>query len=271
MINWNITKFDEVSSTNTELKMIPNAEVGTVIVADKQTAGRGRHGRSWISEVGNLYASFLLPIHQTGQGAQLGFLLGLAASEAISSCPPLEEGRDHKVIPGGMGGDLDLPPPNLSLPNSAPPQGWGNKAALKWPNDLLLNGKKCGGVLLENMPKRNDVAIAGIGINISSYPDDVMFPATSLSENSIKTESLELLAEICTNLSLLLSALVTEGFSEIRNQWLKKAAFIGEKIHINMPDGQIHGVFKDLDASGAIILMTEGGEKVISAGDVFLL
>ncbi len=149
-------RFDTVGSTNDEAKALARAGAapGTLVWATEQTAGRGRRGRAWLSPPGNLYLSLVLrPDGAPSRAAQLGFVAALGLGDALA---PL------------LGPALPL--------------------SYKWPNDLLVNGKKLAGILLESETSAAggvDFVVIGIGVNIRSMPDDVEFPATSLAAEGV--------------------------------------------------------------------------------------
>lgn len=220
-MNWKTYFFDTIDSTNTLARQY---DVGSVVVAKKQTAGRGRYGRQWESESGNLFVSFVVPVFDI-QTPLLAFVFGVAVCEAL---------------------------PEFSV-------------CLKWPNDVLLNGGKLAGILLECEQKK---VIAGIGINVLSAPqDNVLYQTASLNgEISVNELIKRLFKTVSDNLNLF----TQEGFLPIREKWLKYAYGIGKRIVVKLPDETITGVFEKLTPQGAISLKLDDGTiRQIVVGDVF--
>jgi BirA family biotin operon repressor/biotin-[acetyl-CoA-carboxylase] ligase len=208
------------------------------IIADEQTSGRGRQGRGWMSPTGNLHSTLLLvdPC-KPARAAELGFVAGLALHDAAS------------LVSG-------LHAPRL---------------ALKWPNDLLLDGAKCAGLLLEGstLPvaggtPRLAVAI-GFGVNIVASPIDTPYPATCLP-GSDRDAMMHALAGAFAGR---LAQWRAHGLSPLLDVWRERAAFIGQEISLRLPDGAVSGQFQDIDATGRLKLLTGQGLRVIDAGDLF--
>jgi BirA family biotin operon repressor/biotin-[acetyl-CoA-carboxylase] ligase len=210
------------------------------ITAVTQTEGRGRMNRSWASPPGNLYASLLLRDPAPADHApELGFVAALALRDAV------------------LAESAELAP----------------QLAFKWPNDLLLAGKKCAGILIEGEVAVDQTvsAVIGIGVNCVSHPAEAAYPATDLAAQgaSVAPERLfqHLSAAMCRRLALWDRG---QGFSAILRDWCGAASGVGEEITVRDGSGQKHGRFAGLDPSGRLILEVRGGgvEK-ISAGDVF--
>ena len=220
-MNWNIFEFNELESTNTTALSYP---VYSVILAKKQTAGKGRLGRKWESPEGNLYTSFVLPDFKE-KSALISFVIALSAGQILSE------------ITKGI--------------------------QLKWPNDILLDGRKLAGILLE---KQNGKLIVGIGINLISCPkQEMLYPTTHLETSLNSKEILEkLIFYFNHNLELF-----NQGFSHIRTEYKKMLKGIGEPITVNLPNQTLTGIFEDLDETGALLLKRENKIIPILAGDVF--
>ncbi|MBT3359494.1 MAG: biotin--[acetyl-CoA-carboxylase] ligase, partial [Rhodospirillales bacterium] len=166
---FHLIELGAVGSTNDEAKSlaINGANDGTVVRAASQTAGRGRHGRTWVSELGNLYFSLLVrPACPPQQAVQLSFVTAVALAETLS---------EH-------------------LPKTVP-------VTCKWPNDILVGCKKIAGMLLESAPLGDgalDWLVIGIGLNVGGHPSDVMYPATSVhAAGAPDVAADELLAHFC--------------------------------------------------------------------------
>lgn len=208
---------------------------GAVIWATEQTGGRGRHGRQWSSPPGNLYTTVILNHERPiADAPQLALVTGVAVSEAVAD---------------------DLPAGSVTM---------------KWPNDLLINGAKTVGILLEGNGVSASPVLIGSGINITSAPTDTPYPATTLRDAGSSIEPGQLLERYIAALSQWTDRWNRQGFSPIRAQWLSIAAGIGKPVTIRLPDGEKHGTFIDVDESGTLVLKTEAGKtEKISAGDVF--
>lgn len=232
---WTWIDFDELESTNDEAlrTKLEYADKKLVISAKKQTKGRGRRGRSWIGQDGNLFMSLLLNWPTADTGA-LVLIVGLALLKTVKK----------------MSGSADV--------------------KLKWPNDVLLNGKKMSGILLES--GHTGTMIIGIGVNIAAYPDDdtLIYKATSLLEAGIKCNRAEFLQEYLKQFDEISSLLITQRMMYIVEEWQKNAKGIGQAIIVHMPKKEERGIFRGLDSQGMLLLENaEGQIKTISAGDVF--
>jgi len=232
----------EVSSTfDVALARAREGEASRLwIVAQSQTQGRGRHGRSFLSPAGNLYASLLLVEGcRRGDAPELGFVAGLALFDAASALT----GLDH---------------PRLSL---------------KWPNDLLVDGKKCAGLLLEGhqLPHGVFVLIIGIGVNVVAVP-------TTLPEATMLARfASDATAE---RLFLLLSDAFARRFSDWAEAppgsqahfaaWAERAHGLGARVRVKMPKGEVIGLFRGLDR-GRLLLDTQEGLEKLDAGDLYVL
>jgi BirA family transcriptional regulator, biotin operon repressor / biotin---[acetyl-CoA-carboxylase] ligase len=230
--------FAELDSTNEEAKRRAEAGApeGLVIWADGQTAGRGRQGRVWQSPAGNLYCSILLRPDQAAEMAQLGFAAALAVGEATAPLLP---------------------------PESAP--------LYKWPNDVMVRGRKIAGILLESeLLITRARLVVGIGVNIASHPDDSDTPATSLAAAGAKDISPQQLLRVLVGRFLAWrQTWLDHGFAPLRTAWLRQAQGLGSEIRVRAADTDTRGRFVDLDRTGALVLETEQGTRLVSAGAVF--
>jgi BirA family biotin operon repressor/biotin-[acetyl-CoA-carboxylase] ligase len=229
-----LRRYDTVDSTNEEARRLAkNGERGPLwIVAREQTAGRGRRGRAWISESGNLFATLLMPV-TISLSAQLGFVAGLAAADSIAA------------------------------------HARGAELALKWPNDVLLNGKKVAGILLEALG--HDSLAIGIGINLAHYPPDTEIPSISIAAVSGNPPDLDgILQRLASAMTAWYEIWLKEGFQPVRKAWLVRASGLGHAIRARLADSERDGVFEDLDQDGALLLRDSTGTLTrITAGDVF--
>ncbi|KPF43082.1 biotin--[acetyl-CoA-carboxylase] ligase [Rhizobium sp. AAP43] len=233
---------DEVSSTNTEAFARARAgEAGFLwITAERQSGGRGRRGREWVSERGNLYSSLLLIDPSTQeQLASLPLAVALAVRAAIA-----------KVMPPG-----------------------GEPVDIKWPNDVMIGRRKTSGILLEaeRLLDGKLALVIGIGINIRERPDLALYPVTSLADQGVSIGPQELFAHLYVEMAEILSVWDQgRGIAEIVRRWRSVACGMGEKITVNLPDRSISGIFSGIDDKG-LLLLDRGADGILSvaAGDVF--
>jgi BirA family biotin operon repressor/biotin-[acetyl-CoA-carboxylase] ligase len=240
-----------LGSTNDEAKALARAGApdGTLVWADEQAAGRGRRGRQWLSPPGNLYLSLVLrPDAAPSRAAQLGFVAALGLGDALR---PLifDDAR------------AALGEPALRL-------------RYKWPNDLLANGQKLAGILLESettsAKDRVDFVVVGIGVNIVSAPEDVEFPATSLAAEGVAQVTPALLLEgFIRHFAGWAGRWREEGFAPVRAAWLAAASGRGERVRVRLERSTLCGRFHDLDDDGALVLDGAEGRRRIAAGEVF--
>jgi BirA family biotin operon repressor/biotin-[acetyl-CoA-carboxylase] ligase len=236
--------YDTLGSTNAEALALARAgERGPLwISAGRQTAGRGRRGRAWVSEPGNLYASLLLSDPAPpARVAELSFVAALAARDAVAEVAPALA-------------------PQLSF---------------KWPNDVLLAGDKVAGILIEGEVVRGEPAtvVVGFGVNCASHPAEAAFPATDLRAHSAEIGPLDLLARLSVALFTRLAQWDRgNGFAGIRNDWLTAAHAVGATVRVSDGGSERTGRFAGLDATGRLLLdLPDGTRHEIAAGDVFPL
>jgi BirA family biotin operon repressor/biotin-[acetyl-CoA-carboxylase] ligase len=233
---------DAVGSTNREA--FTRAETGEAgplwIVARRQTAGRGRSGRSWSSEPGNLYASLLIRLPcPPALVPQLSLVTGVAVVDAMSKA---------------AGGRLE-------------------GLRLKWPNDVLIGQAKCVGILAESLAEREGVvAVIGIGINLAWHPVDLGREATNLKLHGIDVEPQAMLGHLDASMQHWLATWdCGAGFAAVRAAWLERAGPVGERCSVNAGGGSVEGTFAGLDAGGALIVRDGSGrERTVTFGDVSL-
>ena len=140
---------------------------------------------------------------------------------------------------------------------------------IKWPNDILIDGKKLCGILLETY---EDKLIIGIGVNIESCPKTgTLYETTCLKEHGRTVEAKKLLSDILQNLSFVIECFEKKGFAPVRLEWLEFACGIGQPITVNLPNQSIDGVFSGIDENGALILTNKNQTQYITAGDVFMI
>jgi BirA family biotin operon repressor/biotin-[acetyl-CoA-carboxylase] ligase len=238
---YRLVSCDTVGSTNDEAKRLARAGTAesTVVWALRQTAGRGRRGRRWLSPAGNLYATFVLrPDAPPARAAQLGFVATLAIGEALRGMVPDPE-----------------------------------RIAYKWPNDVMIEGRKIAGTLIEaEVGESGDLTllVVGIGINLAVAPSDTEVPATSLAalcpDAPAPAAALEIVA---ARFDAWLRRWRATGFAPVRSAWLAGAASFGQPIRVRLDDAELFGRFCDIDAQGNLLLDTAAGRRRISAGEVF--
>ncbi len=231
-----LIEHDTLGSTNAEALALARAgERGPLwVTARRQTAGRGRRGRIWVSEPGNLYASLLLKAPAAREKfAELSFVSALAVRDAAARFAAA-----HIEV------------------------------ALKWPNDVLIEGRKFCGILLEAI---DDTVVIGIGVNCAHHPADAIYPATDLVSAGVVASPDRLFEQ----LSGTMQARLTQwdrgaGFAAIREDWLKRATGVGGPVRVALPDGEHGGRFETIDQHGRLMLRRgDGAIEAISAGDVF--
>ncbi|MGO4524003.1 biotin--[acetyl-CoA-carboxylase] ligase [Microvirga sp. 2MCAF35] len=245
---YRLLSLEATGSTNDDaLQAARDGDPGQLwITAAEQLAGRGRHGRQWSSPPGNLYASLLLidPCDMPS-APQLGFVAGLALHEAVEAVT-------------GIG---------------AP------RLLLKWPNDLLLDGAKVSGLLLEGHRLRPNGALAiviGFGVNVAFAPTGTPYPATTLQTLRSGLDRGDVLHALSSAFARTFSAWRTSSrmnasdpFGAIRRLWLERAAGVGQEVTLRLPSGEKKGTFEGLDRFGRLQLKSPCGLELIDAGDLY--
>jgi len=242
-LDWTLTCLSETGSTNEDLRLLAEqgAAEGTVLVADRQSAGRGRLGRRWESPAGiNLYCSLLLrPQIPPQQAPQLTFLSAVATAEALIDT-------------------FELP------------------VRVKWPNDLLVNGRKIAGMLNEMSAESEQVhfVLLGIGVNLnmqaSQFPEDLRYPATSvLLERGAVVPRMAFVRTLLEKIDKFYREYREEGFRVIRRRWEGLSDLLDQAVRVDLNPGTREGVVVGLDEDGALRLQLENGQiERILAGDV---
>lgn len=237
-----LTVLDSVGSTNAEALAAARAgEAGPLwVVAERQTAGRGRRGRAWHSPAGNLHASLLLSDACAAPRApQLSFVAALALYDALAEVAPA------------------LAP----------------RLTLKWPNDLLLGGAKAAGILVEGetLPDGRFVTVLGLGVNCAAHPPDTPYRATNLAQAGAAVVPGRLFGALSrTLLARLAQWRRGDAFGAVRDDWRSRAAGIGERVRLRGKT-EIAGVFEGIDDDGRLLLRAEDGAlRAFAAGEVQL-
>lgn len=226
----------ETGSTNADLAELARAGAvaGSWLRAERQTAGKGRQGRAWESPAGNLYASTLVRLYPTDpQAATLALVAAVALEEAVAV-----------FLAGG--------------------------ATIKWPNDLLIDGAKLSGILLERV---DDAVIIGFGVNLAHHPETLDRPATSLAAHGHAPDPQLFVETLAESFARWVARWRGEGLAPVRDRWLARAHLPGTALTVRLADhSSMDGLFDGLTSDGALILrLADGTSRVIHAADVFLL
>ena len=237
-----IHHFESLPSTNEKAFRLAQdgAEHGEVVVAEQQTAGKGRRGRTWVSPPGlNLYFSAILRPELPPQRApELTLVAAVALAEAL--------------------------------------RGAGADAAIKWPNDVQVGGRKVAGILTELSaePERVHFVVVGVGVNLNSraehFPEELRATATSLSlALGQPVPRARFAASLWTRLEQWLDVYLETGFDAVRARWKALSSTLGQDVLVRTDRQELRGRAEDIDPSGALLVRTEGGslERVL-AGDV---
>ena len=236
-----IIRHASLVSTNDEaMRLAREGHGGGVwVVADEQTGGRGRHGRAWSSPPGNLHASLLLidpaPVVRA---PELGFVAGVALAQA------LRETLDTLAV------------------------------KIKWPNDMVVEGAKLSGLMLEGSTLADGrfACIIGFGVNCASHPAGLSYPATHL--DAIAGRGIapgEVLARLSRNMGHWLGLYQRGGnFALVRETWLSMAAGLGGPLRVRTASAALDGIFRTIDEKGRLVLVHDGATIHVEAGDVFL-
>lgn len=224
----------ETGSTNADLAELARngASEGLWLRAERQTAGKGRQGRIWESRAGNLYISTIVRVRPGEPSpATLALVAAVALEEAVSL--------------------------------------FGVQPMLKWPNDLLIDGAKLSGILLERV---DDAVIIGFGVNLADHPLDQDRPATSLAAHAPAPDA-EVFAEALAEIFARWLSRWRDGIAPVRDRWLARAHKPGTALTARLADGSsVDGLFDGLTGDGSLMLrLADGTSRAIHAGDVFLL
>lgn len=241
---YDLIHLETVDSTSSEAaRRAPTLAGPTWIVADRQTAARGRRGRAWASPEGNFSATLVMrPGVSTDLVALRSFVAALALYDAFVAAT-----------------------------------GRAAAFSLKWPNDVLLNGGKVAGILLESVGAGGvpDHLSIGIGVNLKSAPNPdqvepgALTPVSLLGETGAVVTPGEFAGLLAPAFAAYERQLTTFGFAPIRDAWLARAARLGEVITARTGTDETTGVFETVDATGRLVLSTPKGPRHIAAADVF--
>jgi BirA family transcriptional regulator, biotin operon repressor / biotin---[acetyl-CoA-carboxylase] ligase len=232
--------FPTLESTNAQAmsEALKGAPAFNWIVADAQTAGRGRLGRSWVSPAGrNLYASCVLrPTLSAAEMPRVSLAVAIAVHRAVSAI--------------------------------------GAEALIKWPNDIQINGRKLAGVLCEahSDGDRIEAVIAGIGLNIgmdeADFPPELRDSATSLRIEGVQADRMEIFQRLARALETTLATLENQGFAALHEEWNAVCALRGRQVEITSGPETHAGTVAGIDAEGYLLLVTPGGTERVAAGEV---
>ena len=221
---WVVHTHDLLGSTSDEARRLAcqGAPQGTTVWAKAQTAGRGRRGRAWSSPEGNLHVSVVLHSAEA-VASQLGFVAALAVADAVDEVC----GR-----------------------------AW---TRLKWPNDVLLDGAKLAGMLLEVEHTAWGMAVVlGIGVNLRHFPGDVGYAATSLRAHGVEVDAQTMLAGVLKSLGARLDFWHEKGFCQIRAEWSKRGHQPDTALRINVEGRRVDATFVGLDSDGSLLVRING-------------
>lgn len=226
---------DVVGSTNDEARRLVLSGAAAdllVVTASRQEAGRGRRGRAWVSPPGNLHASFLIAIDDLASAAELGFVAAVALVEALSDLVAAE-------------------------------------VKAKWPNDVLMDGRKVAGMLLE--PAGQGWLVLGIGVDVAECPppDAVMYPVTALAHVGYQGTAADVLSALCARFGPWVETWRAQGFAPVRQAWMARARGVGQPVVVRLEGETLTGLFAGLDEQGALLLDAGTNMQRIMAGDVY--
>ncbi|WP_332694149.1 biotin--[acetyl-CoA-carboxylase] ligase [Devosia sp.] len=247
--------YDSIGSTNSEaLEAAAAGDRGGIwFAARQQTEGRGRRGRQWESPHGNLAATLLIvPEADPTLAATLGFVAGVSLSSALSV-----------ILPGGL--------VKIGI-DGADAMGGNSRIALKWPNDVLADGAKLAGILLEasKLPDGRHAIAIGFGVNTVAAPQRLPYPATSLVDLGVKRTAedvFEALSDAWVDIFGVWDD--GRGISDVLKQWRASAAGIGAPVAVNQNGEVLRGIFETIDDAGRLIVRVDDNRRVaITAGDV---
>jgi BirA family biotin operon repressor/biotin-[acetyl-CoA-carboxylase] ligase len=237
-LGYRTVAFEAIGSTSDEARRLAGlgAEHGTVVWALEQSAGHGRRGRVWASPPGNLYCSIILrPDCTLAAASELSMVAAVALRDALSELLP----------------DAD-------------------KIRLKWPNDVLVDGAKIAGMLLEcesGQDGRVSSVVLGIGLNLVSSPQVARYPTISLADFDIFVEPEAMLNRVVGHLDRWFTQWQQHGFQPVRAAWLNVAYQLGHQIELARGDEILSGRFADIGQGGALLLESDGDLVSVLGGE----
>jgi BirA family biotin operon repressor/biotin-[acetyl-CoA-carboxylase] ligase len=239
---YELLHLETVDSTNEQARRLADQGIRVPhwIVADQQTAGRGRRGRVWDSPNGNLMTTLYLPVSLSPEEAgQLSFVAGLALQQTVAAYI-----------------------------------GDGATVSVKWPNDVLIDGAKVSGILLETASSREnriDWLAIGMGLNLHDFPSDTPYPASSVKAVvGTAPSNLDAAYQLAQDFEQFYQQWKNVGFASILMAWRHVAQNFGQPIAARLENETVEGIFVDIDGTGALVLETaDGARQTISAADIF--
>ncbi|MGA2780348.1 MAG: biotin--[acetyl-CoA-carboxylase] ligase [Smithella sp.] len=245
-IGYQLYYYEEISSTNDEAFRLglAGAPEGTALIANSQSAGKGRMQRVWHSPAdSNIYTSIILrPQIEPARTPQISILAGVAVADVLESyCP--------------------------------------DRIKLKWPNDVLIDGKKVCGILsqVKTTVSEVDFIVLGMGINVNinynQLPEEIRNLATSLAmETGQEVSRLELIISLYENLTKWYKQLIQNGFGPIKEKWQSLTPMIGQTVQVMFGEEEVNGKAIGLDDDGSLILLAAGNKEFkVSAGDATII
>lgn len=232
--DWIWQDIQSVNSTNEVAKnIIFQLKQKSIITAVEQTNGRGRRGNFWVSNKGNLFASFIFEI----KALDLSKIVILSAVAVLTTI-------------------------KYFIKNC--------KIEVKWPNDVLVNGRKISGILFEKAD--DDFWVMGIGINVVSSPElaQANYKATNMKDLGFCVDRLQVLKHLVNVFDELLEQYYNFGFEKIKQTWLDNAYNLGNCVVIKQEKNIIEGIFLTIDDNGALVLKNQNEVKKIIVGDLFV-
>lgn len=236
-INWNVKTVSHLPSTQDAIRELAaqGDPEGMVVQTLMQTNGRGRHGNTWQSPMGNLYMSILLrPNCRADKAGQISFVAAVALSAAI----------DEVIAPGHV-------------------------KTLKWPNDILIDDKKCAGILLESDLDKNgtvDSLILGMGVNIMAPPEDRV-GLKDVAKGQVPIHPFRDI--VLSHFAAFYNHWRTDGFEDIRRLWLQQAHGLGQIVTARTASQTQEGIFRDIDKDGALILESKDQNIKVNSAEIF--
>lgn len=237
-MHFKVHSYDTLTSTQDEAWHLVQQGMaeGTVVCAKTQSKGKGRYDRIWTSPEGNLYATIIvMPRVPLEQCPQLGLVSAVALAETIAAYT-------------------------------------ADSVAVKWPNDVLIDGRKTAGILLESRSNAGrNVILIGVGVNLLHYPKEALWPATALTDHGEVPESSLFLDAFLQRFGVWYERWLTDGLAPIRQEWLVRSfAAMGQEMSVRWPNDTLSGAFEGLDERGNLLLrLADGGKTTIHAGDVY--
>ncbi|WP_039455822.1 biotin--[acetyl-CoA-carboxylase] ligase [Candidatus Jidaibacter acanthamoebae] len=233
--NWLIKKYQVLDSTQEEAKRLIDsgeARQGYVLLAEEQTKAHGKLDKLWEGSKSDIALTMILkPEIEADRLGQICYIAALAVAKSIKSLSP-----------------------SLNV-------------EFKWVNDVLINGQKVCGILLEKV--KHDFVLVGIGVNLKYSAHLAKYNATSLEAYKVAYDYDALVEDILKNFIDIYNMWLDAGFSPVKNKWLSQAKGINSTLNVNLADKSIEGIFIGIEDEGNLLLVTGGGIKSIPAGDVF--